>query len=158
SIARIAGRGVRPAAARRGKILARRIQERPFAPDRRERRARRSRGLIEEQSGMGFLRAATRCRTADRAILAFGQLRSDRTARHLRSAWRSHVTGSSESEVWEQVSGPTSVWRSIRTHAIRLFRVGGPQRGGEGRNRIMERDPRSYMPKPPLTPQTCPVI
>ena len=52
---------------------------------------------------MGLLRAATRCRAADRSILAFGQLRSDRTARHLRSAWRSHVTGSSESEVWEQV-------------------------------------------------------
>src|SRR5258705_2063024 len=76
---------------------------------------------------MGFLRAATRCRAADRSILAFGQLRSDRTARHLRSAWRSHVTGSSESEVWKQVSSPTSVWRSIRTHAIRLVRVAGAQ-------------------------------
>src|SRR6476660_2393610 len=107
---------------------------------------------------MGLLRAATRCRAADRSNLAFSQLRSDRTARHLRSAMRPHVTGSSESEVWEQVSGPTSVWRSIRTHAIRLFRVGGAQRVERRSNRIMERDPRSYMSKQQFTPQTCPVI
>src|SRR6476659_5900842 len=107
---------------------------------------------------MGLLRAATRCRAADRSSLAFSQLRSDRTARHLRSAWRSHVTGSSESEVWEQVSGPTSVWRSIRTHAIRLFRVEGAQRVERRSDRTMGRDPRSYMSKPPLAPQTCPVI
>jgi NTE family protein len=48
SLARIAGRGLRQAADRRGKILARRIQKRPLAPDRCERRARRSRGLFEK--------------------------------------------------------------------------------------------------------------
>ena len=80
------------AADRRGKTLARRIQERPPAPDRRERRARRSRGLFETQRRMGLLRAASRCRAADRSILARGQLRSDRGARHDRSAERSVVT------------------------------------------------------------------
>ena len=57
-----------------------------------KRRARRSRGLFEAQSGMGFLRAASRCRAADRSILARGQLRSDRGARHARSGKRSAVT------------------------------------------------------------------
>ena len=43
-----------------GKLSPGRIQERPLAPDRRERRARRLRGLVEGQGGMGLLRAATR--------------------------------------------------------------------------------------------------
>ena len=77
-----------------GKTLLRRIQERPLAPDRCERRVRRSRGLFEGQRGMGFLRGASRCRAAHRSILARGALRSDRGARHARSAERSVVTRS----------------------------------------------------------------
>ena len=66
-----------------GKLSPDEYKNRPPAPDRREWRARRSRGLFEAQRGMGLLRGASRCRSADRSILARGPLRSDRGARHV---------------------------------------------------------------------------